>query len=93
MTEFRTADDLERLEDLGPDDRFLVTAGELRRWAAQRAGCDEQLERERQECLKIVEHHLRLLVEERRLDPLLLMEAVAGRIRQRSSSHAAAAGR
>jgi hypothetical protein len=66
-----------------PDEVYMVRGADLIRWAADAARLRAEITAERQACRSIVEDHLRLMVEERRVDPVLLVRGMVARIAAR----------
>lgn len=63
---------------------YRVRGADLIRWAADAARLRADIIAERQACRRIVEDHLRLMVAERRADPILLVRGMLARMAARS---------
>jgi hypothetical protein len=63
---------------------YLVSGADLIRWAEDAAQLRAAVVAERQACRGIVEDHLRLMLRERRADPVLLVRGMLARIAARS---------
>jgi hypothetical protein len=68
---------------VAPDEVYMVRGADLIRWAADAARLRGEIAAERQACRSIVEDHLRLMVLERRVDPVLLVRGMIARIAAR----------
>jgi hypothetical protein len=66
-----------------PDEVYMVRGADLIRWAADAARLRGEIIAERQACRSIVEDHLRLMIVERRVDPVLLVRGMLARIAAR----------
>jgi hypothetical protein len=88
MLEHRTVIDLAEGECLPPDELYLVRGADMARWAHEAARHRAAVETERAACRRIVEDRLRLMLEERRADPVLLVRGILAAIDARARGSA-----
>jgi hypothetical protein len=80
MLVHRTVHELGEAAGAPADEAFLVSGEDMNRWAEEAARLRGRVVAERQACRRIVEDHLRLMVLERRSDPVELVRGIIARI-------------